>query len=60
MSDQIVLEKKTDIKSNITYIRLDGDLRSFVDSLAEKLGVKRSEAIRRLIEDAKKKGVLVK
>lgn len=58
--DEIVLEKKSDIKSNITYIRLPSELREFIDAIATQLGVKRSEAIRRLLEDSKKKGVVVK
>jgi len=61
MAEQIVLTKDQDDKKSghIVYIRLSTSLKDFVDKVAGDLGVKRSEAIRRLLQNVRDKGVKI-
>jgi len=59
-AEEIVLTKQVeDNKSDIVYIRIPAYLKKFVDQVAKDLGVKRSEAIRRLLEYVRDKGVKI-
>jgi predicted transcriptional regulator len=59
-SEALVLTNNKKKKDQITYLRLTEELKYFVDSIAQKLEINRSEAIRKILQVAKSRGIVIK